>query len=105
MKKKIYFIIIIFFFQNIAEASIKQNIIKKLEVTKNLKFKFVQKIDKKIETGICFIVYPKKIFCKYDDRYNKILVSNGKSLIINSNRNNQYFRYQLNKTPLDLLLN
>ena len=105
MIKKIYFIIIIFFFQNIGEASIKQNIIKKLEATKNLKFKFVKKIDKKIETGICFIVYPKKILCKYDDLFNKILVSNGKSLIINSNRNNQYFRYQLNKTPLDLLLN
>ena len=46
----------------------------------------------------------KKILCQYDDLYNKILVSNGKSLIINSNKNNQYFRYALEKTPLNFIL-
>jgi len=34
----------------------------------------------------------------------KVLVSNGKSLLINSNRNNQYYRYSLEKTPLNLIL-
>ena len=33
-----------------------------------------------------------------------MLVSNGKSLLINSNKNNQYFRYSLDKTPLNLIL-
>ena len=55
-------------------------------------------------TGECIIHYPKKIFCEYDDFYRKVLVSNGKSLLINSNRNNQYYRYSLDKTPLNLIL-
>ena len=32
------------------------------------------------------------------------MVSNGKSLVINSDRSNQYYRYQLDKTPLNLIL-
>ena len=39
-----------------------------------------------IEEGECTVLYPKKILCKYYDIYNKILVSNGKSLIINSDK-------------------
>ena len=63
-----------------------------------------KKFQKKIETGECIIYYPKKIFCEYDDFYKKVLVSNGKSLLINSNKNNQYYRYSLDKTPLNLIL-
>ena len=69
-----------------------------------MKFNFVQKIEGKIEKGECIIVYPKKIFCKYVGFYNKILVSNGKSLLINSDKNNQYYRYPLDRTPLNLIL-
>ena len=75
-----------------------------MKLIENLKFNFVQKIGKKSEKGECIIAYPKKIFCKYEDRYNKILVSNGKSLVINSDRSNQYYRYNLEKTPLNLIL-
>ena len=63
-----------------------------------------KKFLKKIETGECIIYYPKKIFCEYDDFYKKVLVSNGKSLLINSNKNDQYYRYSLDKTPLNLIL-
>ena len=48
--------------------------------------------------------YPKKILCKYDDIYNKILVSNGRSLVINSKKIKNYLRYQLKDTPLNLIL-
>ena len=87
-------LILIFFFLSttITHGSVKSQIISNLISTNNLKFKFKQKIDQKIETGICIINYPKKIFCEYDDFYKKVLVSNGKSLLINSNKNNQYFR-------------
>ena len=101
---RIFLLIFFFLFQNSVNASIKSEIIKHFKLTENLKFNFVQKIGKKIEKGECIIAYPKKIFCKYDDRYNKILVSNGKSLVINSDRSNQYYRYQLDKTPLNLIL-
>ena len=102
MKKLI--LIFFFLYTTIANGSIKSQIISNLISTENFKFKFKQKIVEKIETGSCIINYPKKIFCEYDDFYKKVLVSNGKSLLINSNKNNQYFRYSLDKTPLNLIL-
>ena len=101
--KYIIFIFIFFYPLNIF-ASSKQLIKNKLEETDNISFKFVQKIGKKTEQGECIISYPKKILCKYDDIYKKILVSNGKSLVINSNKIKNYLRYQLKDTPLNLIL-
>ena len=101
---RIFILIFFFLFQNKVNASIKSEIINNFKLTENLKFNFVQKIGKKIEKGECIIAYPKKIFCKYDERYNKILVSNGKSLVIKSDRRNQHYAYRLDKTPLNLIL-
>ena len=101
--KYIIFILIILYPTNIF-ASSKQLIKKKLENTDNISFKFIQKIGEKTEQGECIISYPKKIFCKYDDIYNKILVSNGRSLVINSKKIKNYLRYQLKNTPLNLIL-
>ena len=55
----------------------------------------------KIENGNCIIQYPKKIYCKYQKK-NKILVSNGKSLVIKTKVS--FYRYPLSKTPLNLIL-
>ena len=101
--KYIFFILIIFYPLNIF-ASSKQLIKNKLEETDNISFKFIQKVGEKTEQGECIISYPKKIFCKYDDIYNKVLVSNGQSLVINSKKIKNYLRYQLKDTPLDLIL-
>ena len=101
--KYIIFILIIFYPLNIF-ASSKQLIKNKLEETDNISFKFIQKVGGKTEQGECIISYPKKIFCKYDDIYNKVLVSNGQSLVINSKKIKNYLRYQLKDTPLDLIL-
>ncbi len=101
---KIILIILLIFIQNVAIASTKLNIIENLKEINNIKFNFIQKIGKKIESGSCIISYPKKILCRYEDLYKKILVSNGKSLIINSNKNNQYASYPLKKTPLNFIL-
>ena len=88
-----------------AESSIKVKIIDKFNKTKNLKFNFIQTIDGKDQRGNCVIEFPKKIFCEYDSIHNKILVSNGDSLVIKINKKGQYYRYPLNKTPLNILLN
>ena len=101
--KYIIFIIILLYPLNIF-ASSKQLIKKKLENTENISFKFIQKIGEKTEQGECIISYPKKILCRYDNIYNKILVSNGKSLVINSKKIKNYLRYQLKDTPLNLIL-
>ena len=101
---RILIFIVFFLFNNIANASIISEIINNFDSTESMKFNFVQTINGKVEEGKCTIVYPKKIFCEYISFYNKILVSNGKSLVINSNKNNQYYRYRLDKTPLNLIL-
>ena len=87
---------------SITNADIKNKILKNLKNTKNLDFKFEQNINGKIENGNCTIEYPKKIFCEYARSNNKILVSNGKSLVIKTRTS--YYRYPLNKTPLNLIL-
>ena len=56
----------------------------------------------KIENGRCVIEYPKKIFCAYKSGNKKILVSNGKTLVIKTNVS--YYLYPLKKTPLNLIL-
>tara|TARA_B100001250_G_scaffold219927_1_gene188663 strand:- start:1316 stop:1876 length:561 start_codon:yes stop_codon:yes gene_type:complete len=104
MIKIIFFFFIILNLQ-IAKASPNIEIAKNFKKINSLKFNFVQKIDNNnIEKGECIILYPKKIFCSYEDIYNKILVSNGKSLIINSDKIKNYYRYPLDKTPLNLIL-
>ena len=84
-----------------ANASNKDKIIKNLQNTKNFNFDFEQNINGKIEFGNCTIEYPKKIYCNYE-KNNKILVSNGKSLVIKTITS--FYRYPLNKTPLNLIL-
>tara|TARA_B100000989_G_scaffold223395_1_gene170904 strand:- start:276 stop:836 length:561 start_codon:yes stop_codon:yes gene_type:complete len=103
--KKYLFFFFIFLYNLDAYSSSNQEIINRLENVNSLKFKFTQKIDNNnIEKGECTILYPKKIFCKYYDIHNKILVSNGKSLIINSDKISNYIRYSLDKTPLNFIL-
>ena len=84
-----------------ANASNKDKIIENLQNTKNFNFNFEQNINGKIEIGNCTIEYPKKIYCNYE-KNNKILVSNGKSLVIKTITS--FYRYPLNKTPLNLIL-
>ena len=78
--------ILIFFFiinlNSFAQGSANEKIINNLRNINNLSFEFEQNINGKIENGNCTVEYPKKIFCKYDNLNNKILVSNGKSLVI-----------------------
>ena len=104
MIKLIFLIILVINLYSSAHASIKEKILYNFEKINNLSFNFKQTIDGKIETGNCTIKYPKKIYCNYNYKNKKILVSNGKSLVIKSNRNKQYYRYNLENTPLNLIL-
>ena len=94
-------ILIFFIFFSNTYASNKDKILEKLQNTENLKFNFEQNINGKIENGNCTIEYPKKIYCNYQ-KNNKILVSNGKSLVVRTITS--YYKYPLNKTPLNLIL-
>ena len=99
---KLYLIIIFFVLTFNSNAEIKEKIIQNLKNTKNLDFRFEQNVNGKIENGYCTIEYPKKIFCEYARSNNKILVSNGKSLVVKTI--SSYYRYPLEKTPLNVIL-
>ena len=101
--KKLLFVVIYLSIISSVSASIKENIIKKFTNIKNISFDFEQNINGKIENGNCIIEYPKKIYCKYNLSNQKILVSNGKSLVIKTLSG--YYFYPLEKTPLDTILN
>ena len=101
--KKTFFLLFFLSFSFEINASIKQEILSNLKEIDNLQFNFEQNINGKTENGICIIKYPKKIYCKYDSNNNKILVSNGKSLVIKTS--SSYYVYPLKKTPLNFILN
>ena len=98
---KFFFISIFFILLSNTHANNKDKIIENLQNTENFNFKFEQNINGKIENGNCTIQYPKKIYCKYLNK-DKILVSNGKSLVIKTK--SSFYRYPLKKTPLNLIL-
>ena len=98
-----YFLIVIFFtLLSNTQASNKEKIIENLKNTRSLDFNFEQNINGKIENGNCTIEYPKKIFCEYARSNSKVLVSNGKSLVVKTLTS--YYRYPLDKTPLNFIL-
>ena len=100
-------ILIIFFILNFYKpvfSFTKEDVISQMQLTNNLSFNFVQTIDDKNENGKCIIKYPKKIWCEYDSSNKKIIVSNGKSLVIKTVNAGSYYRYPLSKTPLIFLL-
>jgi outer membrane lipoprotein-sorting protein len=98
---KHYIVLIFLILISNANSNNKDKIIENLRNTESLNFNFEQNINGKVEFGNCTIKYPKKIFCKYQ-KNNKILVSNGKSLVIKTITS--FYRYPLNETPLNLLL-
>ncbi|MDC2997570.1 outer-membrane lipoprotein carrier protein LolA [Candidatus Pelagibacter sp.] len=102
MINKLIFLFLLFSIVE-ASANIKKKIIQNLETTNNLTFNFEQNVNGKTENGHCALSYPQKIFCKYNLKNKKILVSNGKSIVIKTN--SSYYLYPLERTPLNLILN
>ncbi len=103
MMKKYYSLILVLLLISESKATTKEAIIENLKEIKNLEFNFEQNIKGKIERGNCILQYPKKIYCKYDLKNQKILVSNGKSLVIKTLTS--YYHYPLERTPLNHILN
>ena len=100
--RKFTFILFLILIVDKASASVKENIIQNLKNTNNISFNFEQNINGKIENGNCKIQYPKKIYCNYNLSNQKVLVSNGKNLVIKTKTS--YYLYPLKKTPLNLIL-
>ena len=115
MNKSLFYLIIFFIFlSSKIYASPKEKIINNFIKTNNLTFDFKQTIQKsheeygdieiKKETGNCIIEYPRLLYCLYDGKKRKVMVSNGRSLVIKNNNNNNSYIYSLKSTPLNYLL-
>ena len=100
--KKYFFIFLITFLNTETLASKKDKVINNLKSINNFTFNFEQNINGKTENGECIISYPKKIFCKYNLPNNKVIVSNGQSLVVKTK--SSYYLYPLERTPLELIL-
>ena len=103
--KTILLILFIFFILMQKNAYTEPKIINKISEIENFAFDFEQLINNKKETGNCIISFNNKMICKYDES-EKIIVSNGKTLLIKSKNSNfantyktenTYFKYFLNK--------
>jgi len=103
--KKIFFFLIVFtLFSQKSFSSPKEKIINNFIKINNISFEFQQKIADKIEVGKCYIKYPKLIYCLYDNKDKKEMVSNGRTLVIKNNRYNKTYIYPLKTTPLEYIL-
>ncbi len=100
MKK--FFLIFLLLINSNAYSSIKESIIENFKNIDNLSFNFEQNINGKIQSGYCLLEYQKKIFCKYNLANNKVMVANGKNIVIKTD--SSYYLYPLIKTPLNLIL-
>ena len=103
MKTVFLFLLIILFSITNTYADVTNKIINNLEKTTNYSFKFIQKINNKKESGNCVLVFDRKLNCKYDIS-GKILISDGKNLII-KNKNSDFPNfYKLKNTSFYKLL-
>ena len=100
--KRYYLILFLLSIFTESLASFNESVIENLKGINNVSFDFEQNINGKIEKGNCIIQYPKKIYCKYYSTKKKILVSNGKSLVIKTKTS--FYLYPLERTPLNLIL-
>tara|TARA_Y100001970_G_scaffold205945_1_gene250824 strand:- start:2270 stop:2821 length:552 start_codon:yes stop_codon:yes gene_type:complete len=86
-----------------AYSDIAKKIMYTLAKSNNYEFKFTQKINKKKETGNCVLLFNRKINCKYDNS-GKILISDGKNLIIKNENSNIPNFYKLDNTAFYKIL-
>ena len=104
IKRILFFLIVLTIFGQKSFSSSKEKIIYNFNKINNISFEFQQKIADKIKSGKCYIKYPKLIYCLYDNKDKKEIVSNGISLVIKNNRYKKTYIYPLKTTPLEYIL-
>ena len=97
------YISVFFFITTKVYSDVSKKIIDNLEKANNYSFKFAQLINKNKETGNCILAFNRKINCKYDTT-GKILVSDGKNLIVKSENSNIPNFYKIENTSFYKIL-
>ena len=104
IKRILFFLIVLTLWGQKSYSSPKEKIINNFNKINNISFEFQQRIADKIEVGKCYIKYPKLIYCLYDNKDKKEIVSNGRTLVIKNNRYNKTYIYPLKRTALEYIL-
>jgi outer membrane lipoprotein-sorting protein len=102
------FIVLSIFFFNFflnTHATEKEFIIRSLSKVNNFTFDFKQIVKKKIETGNCTLVFNNKLKCSYNDKMQKEIIVNNKTLVVLQKRYNKIYFYPISRSPFINILN
>ena len=104
----IKFFILLFIFINIffnIHATEKQLVINRLIETNNLTFDFIQLTNNKKEVGTCVLAFDNKLVCDYEDSFQKRIIINDKTLVVQQKRYNKTYFYPISKSPFIKIFN
>mgnify|MGYP001204643483 FL=1 len=104
MKLLVKFIIILFY-SNTLLANITDEIIKKLDETNNISFKFEQISNNENEKGECLLVFPGKLKCIYNSEDGKEILVVNKSLYVIKHKFQRTYRYPIKNSAFNIILN
>lgn len=104
IKILITFIIFFNFLLNVS-ADEKKNIIANLSKIDNLTFNFEQTTNEKTEIGNCVVKFNNKLKCNYDDKLQKEIIINDKTLAILQKKFDKIYLYPVSKSPFMIILN
>ena len=102
--KKLLFFAACFLFSNNSFADLQKEIINELTGTRTLSFDFEQIIAEKKEVGSCLVKYPLLMKCNYQNKKQKIIISNGKTVAIIKKKYKKIYLYPIKSTPLFYIL-
>ena len=108
MIKKIIFFSFFFFISVLAQSKNNEDFVEKF-ITKfktinNIKFDFIQTNDRLVETGNCFISYPKKLICRYAGNDRKEVVIKKNTLAIIKRKYHRVYYYRVTNSPFTTIL-
>jgi outer membrane lipoprotein-sorting protein len=100
----IFFFITSIFTLN-TNADERQLIVKQLINIKNITFDFEQITNDKKEVGTCVLFFDNKLACDYEDSFQKRIIINGKTLVIQQRRYDKTYYYPISNSPFNKIFN
>jgi outer membrane lipoprotein-sorting protein len=108
MIKKIIFFSFFFFISVLAQSKNNEDFVEKFiikfKTINNIKFDFIQTNDRLVETGNCFISYPKKLICRYAGNDRKEVVIKKNTLAIIKRKYHRVYYYRVTNSPFTTIL-
>tara|TARA_B110000211_G_C13852413_1_gene452799 strand:- start:126 stop:605 length:480 start_codon:yes stop_codon:yes gene_type:complete len=80
-------------------------IINRLIEINNLTFDFIQLTNNKKEVGTCVLAFDNKLVCDYEDSFQKRIIINDKTLVIQQKRYNKTYFYPISKSSFIKIFN